>query len=101
MYLFVGKGMRGGLFYIPERCSKTNNKYRKLHDDSKPSKYITYMDAKKSLWFGNSQYLPYSGFKWQNQNKIGGFHVNLVSENNFHESISEVDLEYLDILQFT
>ena len=29
MYLFVEKGMRGGIFYIAKRYSKANNKYMK------------------------------------------------------------------------
>ena len=41
MYLFVEKGIRGGISYIVERFSKANNKYMKLYDNSKPSKYIT------------------------------------------------------------
>ena len=41
MYSFVEKGIRGGISYIVERFSKANNKYMKLYDNSKPSKYIT------------------------------------------------------------
>ena len=29
MYLFVGKGLRGGIFYIAKRYAKANNKYIK------------------------------------------------------------------------
>ena len=45
MYLFVEKGTRGGISYIAKRFRKANNTYVKSYDDSKPSKYIMYMDA--------------------------------------------------------
>ena len=45
MYLFIEKEMRGGTSFIAKRFSKANNKYMKSHDNSKPSKYIKYLDA--------------------------------------------------------
>ena len=44
MYLFVEKGMRGGISYIAKRFSKASNKYIKSYGDNKPSKYIIYLD---------------------------------------------------------
>ena len=38
-------------------------------DNNKPSKYITYLDAKNLCGWAMSQYLPYGGFKWLNQKK--------------------------------
>ena len=45
MYLFIEKGLRGGISYICKRHnkSKANNKDMKNHDPTKPSKYITYL----------------------------------------------------------
>ena len=47
-----------------------------------------------------SQYLPYSEFKWLNQNEIDKSDVNLISRNSsrWWRYILEVDLEYLDKL---
>ena len=45
MYLFVEKGMKGGISYIAKRYSKPNSKYMKSYDDSKPSKCIMHLDA--------------------------------------------------------
>ena len=44
MYLFIEKGMRGGISYFAERHSKANNKYM-CYDSSEENKYITYRDA--------------------------------------------------------
>ena len=37
-YLFVEKGVIGGIPYIAKRYSKANNKYMKFYNESKPSK---------------------------------------------------------------
>ena len=44
MYLFIEKGLRGGISYIAKRHSEANNKYMKNYDSTKPSKYISYLD---------------------------------------------------------
>ena len=58
MYLFIEKGMRGGISYIAKRYSKANNKYMGCYDSSKESKYITYVDANNLYRWAMSQYLP-------------------------------------------
>ena len=40
MYLFIGKGLKGGITYIAKRYAKANNKYMKDCDPAKPSKVI-------------------------------------------------------------
>ena len=35
MYIFLGKGLRGGIFYVSNRYSKTNSKYLKHYDSNK------------------------------------------------------------------
>ena len=40
MYVFFEKGTRGGISYIPNRYSKTNNKYLILYDQKQESKRI-------------------------------------------------------------
>ena len=82
MYLFIEKGMTGGVSYIAKRFSKANNKYIQFYDDEKQSKYITYLDLKIYMvgqWVKN---LPYSGFRWLNQKEIDKFDVNSISENS-------------------
>ena len=98
MYLFLKKYMRGGISCTAKRYSKANNKYMKSYDDSKPSKYITYLDINNLYGWTMSQYLPYSGFNWLNQKEINGFDVNLITENSLDGYLLEVDLKYLDEL---
>ena len=43
-YLFIEKGLRGGISYIAKRYSEANNKYMKNYNPTKLSKYIEYLD---------------------------------------------------------
>ena len=43
-YLFIEKGLRGGISYMAKRYAKVNNKYMKVHDSKEPSKFITYLN---------------------------------------------------------
>ena len=79
MNLFIEKGMRGGISYIPKMHSKANNKCMECYDGGKESKYITYLDANNLHGWAMSQYLPYSEFKWLNQKEISDFCLNFIS----------------------
>ena len=96
LYLFIKKGLRGGISNIAKRHSKANNKYMKNYDPTNPSKYILHHDMNNLYGWAMSWYLPYGGFKWlKNADK---FDVNLVSEKSPIGYILEVDLEYTDEL---
>ena len=60
------------------------------------SKYITYVDANNLYVLAMSQYLPYNGFKWLNQNKTDRSDVKSIGEKSSDRYILEVDLEYPD-----
>ena len=62
-YLFIEKGLRGGISYIAKRYAKANNKYMKVYDSKEPSKFIMYLDMNNLYGWGMSGYLPYGGFK--------------------------------------
>ena len=64
MYLFIEKGLRGGISYIAKRYNEANSKYMKNYDPTKLSKYIEYLDKNNLYGWAMSGYLPYSGFKW-------------------------------------
>ena len=67
MYLFIEKGMRGGISYIAERYNKANNKYMTDYDCSEESKFIAYLDRNNLHGWMMSGYLPYGRFKWLSQ----------------------------------
>ena len=94
MYLFIEKGLTGGISYIAKRYSKANNKYMEIYDPAKPLKYIEYLDKNNLYDWGMSQYLPYGRFKWLKNE--GNFDVNSISEDNSIENILELDLKYPD-----
>ena len=56
MYLFIEKGLRGGISYIAKRYSEANNKYLKNYDPTKPSKYISYLDMNNLYEWVMSRY---------------------------------------------
>ena len=98
MYLFIEKGMRGGIFYIAERFSKSNNIYMQSYDDKKPNQNITYLDANNLYGWAMSQYFPYDEFKWLKQNGIEKSCLNSISENISISYILEIDFKYPDEL---
>ena len=77
-YLFIEKGLRGGISYIAKRYPKTNNKYTNDYDPKKPSKFITYLDMNNFYGWAMSNYLPYGRFKWLKN--VGRFDVVSISE---------------------
>ena len=65
------------------------------YDETKPSKYIMYLDANNLYGCAMSQYLPIGGFKWMPEKPIDKL-VNKVYINPdaYKGYIFEVDLEY-------
>ena len=43
-YLFIEKGLRGGISYTAKRYAKANNKYINDYDPKKQSTFISYLD---------------------------------------------------------
>ena len=84
MYLFLGKGMIGGVSYI----SKI---YAKSEDD------ISIMNRDMNNLYGivmNFDYLPYGGFKWLSKKQIKRFDFNSIPANSKIGYILEVDLDH-------
>ena len=63
-YLFIEKGLRGGISYIAKRYAKANNKYMNDYDPKKQSTFISYLDMNNLYGWAMSEYLPCEGFKW-------------------------------------
>ena len=62
-YLFIEKGLRGGISYIGKRYAKANNKYLNDYDPEKPSTFISYLDMNNLYGWAMSEYLPCGRFK--------------------------------------
>ena len=62
-YLFIEKGLRGGISYIAKRYAKANNKYMNDYDPKKQPTFISYLDMNNLYGWVMSEYLPYEGFK--------------------------------------
>ena len=56
-YLFIEKGLRGGISYIAKRYAKANNKYLNDYDPKKPSTFISYFDMNNLYGWSMSEYL--------------------------------------------
>ena len=57
-YLFIEKGLRGGISYILKRYTKANNKYINDHDPKKQLTFISYLDINSLYGWAMSEYLP-------------------------------------------
>ena len=95
-YLFIEKGLRGGISHIAERYAKANNKYLNDYDPKTPSTLISYLDMNNLYGWAMSEYLPYKGFKWLKN--IDKFDIMSINDKSSIGYFLEVDLEYPDEL---
>ena len=87
MLLMIEKGIRGGVSMISNCYGKANNKYMDdKYDTSKPSKYITYLDANNHYGWAMSKPLPTHNFEWMESSELENWRN--------HSCILEVNLEY-------
>ena len=52
-YLFIEKGLRGGVSYIAKRHAKANNECLNDYNPKKPSTFISYLDMNNSFLMGD------------------------------------------------
>ncbi|XP_074042573.1 uncharacterized protein [Leptinotarsa decemlineata] len=91
MFLFVERGIRGGLSQVcSKRRSHANNKYINNYDPSKPTTFMMYYDVNNQYGWAMSQYLPYGGFEWTDSN----IDITQIPDDADKGYILEVDLEY-------
>ncbi|XP_044760245.1 uncharacterized protein LOC123317702 [Coccinella septempunctata] len=91
MFLFVERGIRGGLSQVcGKRRAHANNKYIPNYDSTKPENYLMYFDVNNQYGWAMSQCLPYGGFTWTDTN----INVLQIPDDAPEGYILEVDLEY-------
>ena len=96
MYLFIEKGLRGGISCIAKRYAKANNKYMIDYDLKKQLTFISYLDMNNLYGWAVSEYLPYEGFKCLKN--VDKFDVMSINEKSPIGYFLEVHLEYSDKL---
>lgn len=70
MYEFMESGIRGGLSQISTRYAKANNKYMSEgYNPDQEDNYLLYLDANNLYGWAMSQYMPFQGFKWNNEDQ--------------------------------
>ena len=88
MLLFFERGIRGGISMISTRHGQANNKYMKeKFDETKPSKYIIYLDDNNLYGAAMCKKLPTGGFKWMTEEEVKDWRT-------LGACVLEVDLEY-------
>ena len=62
-YLFIEKGLRGGISYIAKRYAKANNEYINDYEPKKPSTFIPCLEMSNLYGWPMSEYRPYKGLR--------------------------------------
>jgi len=74
MTLMIKHGIRGGISTISNRYGVANNKYMgEAYDSSKPSSFITYLDANNLYGWAMSKHLPTHGFEWMSDDELNNW----------------------------
>jgi hypothetical protein len=94
MYLFMEKGIRGGISTITKRKVIANNKYMTSYDPNKPSSYILYLDMNNLYGVSLRDFLPVGSFRWLNNKEIEQLDLNEYDDNGRKGLALEVTLEY-------
>ena len=95
-YLFIEKGLSGGISYVAKRYAKANNEYLNDYDHKNPSTFISYLDLNNLYGWAMSEYLPYEGCKWLKN--VSEFDIMSINDKSPIGYFVEVDFEYPDEL---
>ena len=91
MYIFFAKSRWGGISYISNRYSKTNNKCSKSYHPKQKSKHVIYLGTNNLYGFVLPKFLPTSGLKWIDRKT---FDLNKYATYSSKDCVLEGDLEY-------
>lgn len=95
MFLFVERGIRGGLsqVYSKRRVTANNTYMADKYDASKPETYAKYYDVNNLYGWSMGQLLPYGGLAWADPD------IDVLSnpDDTSEGYIMRVDLEHSSI----
>ena len=64
MYLFIEKGLRGGISMVSHRHAAANNQYMQNYSPEQPTSYLLYLDANSLYAWAMSKPMPTGNFQW-------------------------------------
>ena len=64
MYLFIEKGLRGGISMVSHRHARANNPQMENYDPEQPTSFLQYLDANNLYGWAMSQPMPTRNFDW-------------------------------------
>ena len=64
MYLFIEKGLRGGISMVSHRHAIANNQYMENYNNEEPTSFIQYLDANNLYGWAMSRPMPTGDFQW-------------------------------------
>ena len=93
MHLFIERGMGSGISMVSKRFAKANNPLIEGYNPSKPTNYITFLDANNLCGWAMSLPLPKKGFHWK---RVMPTEEQIIKRKWTSKKgwILEVDLEY-------
>lgn len=95
MYMFVEKGVRGGITSCSKRHARANNKYMKQSfNPNEKSSYLMYIDSNNLYGLAMSKAMPKNGFQWMKKREIKALNLENVSDDSEVGYILEVDVVY-------
>ncbi|XP_066914127.1 uncharacterized protein [Clytia hemisphaerica] len=97
-YLFVEKGIKGGISMITQRYAKANLEDLPNYDPTIKDTHLVYLDANNLYGWAMSQSLPIGNFQWLQDDEIEQFDVSIISDEAEDGFIIECDLDYPAIL---
>ena len=93
-YLMIENSMRGGIATISNRHASANNPHVEGYDETKPTTFITYLDANNLYGGAMSEPLPTGNFHFLSQPEIDAFDLSSIPPDGDIGYIVECDLQY-------
>ena len=67
LYLFIEKGLRGGISMVSHRHAIANNPQMQNYNPEQPTSFLQYLDSNNLYGWAMSQPMPTGGFQWASQ----------------------------------
>lgn len=93
-YLFIERGIRGGITSCIKRHAKANNPHVMDYDENKEITYLSYIDANNLYGWAMSNSMPKNNFKWLSKKKVKNFDVMSVDKESPVGYFLECDIAY-------